>query len=230
MIIVFMGLPGSGATEIAAAVKDRINGLHLDVQRYTEIFGGLTEPEYYHKLGVLARTLEYTQDKPIIVDSVFNLEHYRKIFGRVDIVVWVDTKKNESNITWEDPERFDHKIINTKNSHEDALPTRAITVVRKFNLFDWKEDTTLMFDTYQSWDGKNAKQYVDALPTNTQVVIGIKHVSGMTENDPLHFEQVRDLIKNNIPNAKIIKLPNIKNVVYTNKSSFTVEKMGESYA
>ena len=51
----------------------------------------------------------------------------------------------------------------------------------------------------------------------------------MTENDPLHFEQVSELIKNDIPDAKIIKLPNITNIVYTNKSSFEVEKMGDMY-
>lgn len=229
MIIQFMGLPGSGATEIADAVRDRINGLHLDKERYTAVFGGISEIEYYHKLGILARTLEQTQDKPIIVDSVFNLEQYRKIFGKADIVVWVNTKENNTARAWEDPEFFHHKIINTGDEHEDALPTRAINIIRKFRLFDWKKETTLMTDTYQTWNEKNLKQYIDLLPTNPQVVIGVKHVSGMTNNDPLHFDQVSNLIKNNIPDAKIIKLPNITNIVYTNKSSFEIEKMGDMY-
>jgi hypothetical protein len=229
MIIQFIGLPGSGATEIADAVRDRINGLHLDKEIFTNFFSGSNELVYYQKLGTLARILESKQDKPVIVDAVFNIEQYRKIFGKADIVVWVDTKENTSARAWEDPEIFDHKIVNTGDSHEDALPTRAITIIRKFGLFDWKEDTTLMADTYQSWDGKGSRQYVDALSTNPQVVIGVKHVSGMTENDPLHFEQVSQLIKNNIPDAKIIKLPNVKNIVYTNSSSFTVEKMGDIY-
>lgn len=229
MIILFMGLPGSGATEIADAVRDRINGLHLDRQKYTDVFGGVSEIQYYYKLGMLARTLEQTQEKPIIVDSIFNLEQHRQVFGKADIVIWVDTKENTTSRAWEDPTRYDHKITNTGDEHEDALPTRAINVVRKFNLFDWKVDTTLMTDTYQTWNAKNVKQYVDVLPTNPQVVIGVKHVSGMTAKDLLHFEQVKELIKQNIPNAKIIKLPNIKNIVYTNSSSYTVEKMSDIY-
>lgn len=229
MIILFMGLPGSGATEIADAVRDRINGLHLHKEKYTKVFGGIAEMEYYHKLGILARTLEETQDKPVIVDSVFNLEQHRKVFGRADIVVWVDTVKESSGRGWEDPIRYDHKIINSGDEHEDALPTRAINVVRKFKLFDWKVETTLMADKYQSWSENKIQQYFDILHTNPQVVIGIKHVSGMTDQDPLHFEQVSEIIKKDIPHAKIIKLPNITNIVYTNKSSFTVEKMGENY-
>lgn len=229
MIIVFMGWPGSGATEIADAVRDRINGLHIDKERYTAVFGGISEVEYYHKLGILARTLEETQDKPVIVDSVFNLEQHRKVFGKADIIIWVDTIENKDRI-WESPTRVDQKIINTRSKYEDSLPTRAINVIRKFNLFDWKADTTFMVDTYQEWNQNNVRQYKDIIARNEQVVIGVKHVSGMTDKTPLHFEQVNNLIKNDIPTAKVIKMPNIKNIVYTNKSSFTIEKMGESYA
>lgn len=229
MIILFMGWPGSGATEIADAVRDRINGLHIDKERYTAVFGGIAEMEYYYKLGILARTLEQTQDKPVIVDSVFNLEQHRKAFGKADIVIWVDTIENKDRV-WENPTKVDQKIINTRSKYEDSLPTRAINIIRKFNLFDWKADTTFMIDTYQTWNEKNVKQYKDIITRNEQIVIGVKHVSGMTNETPLHFEQVSELIKNDIPNAKVIKMPNIKNIVYTNKSSFTVEKMGESYA
>ena len=229
MIIVFMGWPGSGATEIADAVRDRINGLHIDKERYTAVFGGISEVEYYHKLGILARTLEETQDKPVIVDSVFNLEQHRKVFGKADIIIWVDTIENKDRV-WESPTRVDQKIINTRSKYEDSLPTRAINVIRKFNLFDWKADTTFMVDTYQEWNQNNVRQYKDIIARNEQVVIGVKHVSGMTDKTPLHFEQVNNLIKNDIPTAKVIKMPNIKNIVYTNKSSFTIEKMGESYA
>jgi hypothetical protein len=223
-----MGLPGSGATEIADAVRDRINGLHLDRQRYTDVFGGMSEIQYYYKLGILAKTLEQTQDKPVIVDSVFNLQQHRDVFGKPNIIVWVDTIENTSSRVWEDPEVFHHKIVNTGDSHEDALPTRAITIIRKFGLFDWKEDTTLMLDTYQTWNEVNSGQYVDALYINPQVVVGVKHVSGMTKDDLLHFEQVSEMIKLDFPNAKIIKLPNIKSVVHNEDSSFKVEKLGEN--
>ena len=156
MIIQFIGLPGSGATEIADAVRDRINGLHLDKEVFTDFFSGSNELMYYQKLGTLARILESKQDKPVIVDAVFNIEQYRKIFGKADIIVWVDTKENNSARAWEDPTVFHHRIVNTGDVHEDALPTRAINVIRKFKLFDWKKETTLMTDTYQKWNDWSA--------------------------------------------------------------------------
>lgn len=228
MIIQFIGLPGSGATEIADAVRDRINGIHLDKETFTNFLSGPNEITYYHKLGELARILESKQEKPVIVDAVFNIEQYRTIFGKADIIVWVDTKENTSARAWEDPTVFHHKVVNTGDAHEDALPTRAINIIRKFGLFDWKEDTTLMIDTYQTWNEVNSGEYVDSLSINSQVVVGVKHVSGMTENDPLHFEQVCKLIKHDFPNAKIIKLPNVKSITHSNNSSFKVEKIGEN--
>jgi hypothetical protein len=228
MIIQFIGLPGSGATEIADAVRDRINGIHLDKESFTNFFAGYNEILYYQKLGLLARLIKSKQDKPVIVDGVFNIEQYRKIFGKPDLTIWVDTKSNSYSGAWEDPEYFDHRIVDTGDSHEDALPTRAITIIRKFGLFDWKEDTTLMVDTYQKWNEKNFSEYVDSLSTNTQVVVGVKHVSGMTENDLLHFEQVGQVIKGDFPNAKIIKLPNVKSIVHNDRSSFKIEKIGEN--
>jgi hypothetical protein len=228
MIIQFIGLPGSGATEIADAVRDRINGIHLDKEGFTNFFAGYNEPLYYQKLGVLARLLESKQDKPVIVDAVFNIEQYRKLFGKPDLIIWVDTKSNSYSGAWEDPEYFDHKIVDTGNTHEDALPTRAITIIRKFGLFDWKEDTTLMLDTYQKWNQTNFAEYVDSLSTNSQVVVGVKHVSGMTEDDLLHFEQVSQVIKQDFPNAKIIKLPNVKSIVHSKRNSFNIQEIGEN--
>jgi hypothetical protein len=228
MIIQFIGLPGSGATEIADAVRDRINGIHLDKEGFTNFFAGYNEPLYYQKLGVLARLLESKQDKPVIVDAVFNIEQYRKLFGKPDLIIWVDTKSNSYSGAWEDPEYFDHKIVDTGNTHEDALPTRAITIIRKFGLFDWKENTTLMLDTYQKWNQTNFAEYVDSLSTNSQVVVGVKHVSGMTEDDLLHFEQVSQVIKQDFPNAKIIKLPNVKSIVHSERNSFNIQEIGEN--
>jgi hypothetical protein len=228
MIIQFIGLPGSGATEIADAVRDRINGIHLDKETFTNFLSGPNELTYYHKLGELARILESKQDKPVIVDAVFNINQYRDIFGKADRIIWVDTKENTSARAWEDPAVFHHRIVNTGDAHEDALPTRAINVIRKLGLFDWKEDTTLMIDTYQKWNEADSGEYVDNLSTNTQVVVGVKHVSGMTENDLLHFEQVAKAIKHDFPNAKIIKMPNVKSIFHNDRSSFKIEKIGEN--
>jgi hypothetical protein len=47
----------------------------------------------------------------------------------------------------------------------------------------------------------------------------------MTEKDPLHFEQVRDYIHQDMPTANVIKVPNITNIVYGRDVGYKIEQV-----
>ena len=235
MIIQFMGLPGSGKTTIADAVRDRTNAIHLNAD---QVRSGLNKDlgftpedrvEQARRMGELARLLESIQDKPVLVDFICPTEETRKAFGEADVVVWVDTIKesrfDDTNKLWEDPEHYDHRIVVTGNEHEDAIATRAITVVRKFAMFDWKENTVLLLGRYQPWHEGHRALFDEAAKRNTQVMIGVRHTSGMTEKDPLHFDQVKNFIQKDIPTANVIKVPNITNIVYGRDVGYKIEQV-----
>jgi shikimate kinase len=235
MIIQFIGLPGSGKTTIADAVRDRINGLHINAD---EVRAGLNKDlgfspedriEQARRLGELARLLEKKQDKPVIVDFVCPTKETREAFGEADIVVWMDTitegRFEDTNKLWENPEHYDHRIVNTGNDYLDSIATRAITVIRQFGLFDWKENTVLLLGRYQPWHEGHRALYDEAAKRNTQVVIGVRHTVGMTEKDPLHFEQVRDFIHKDMPTANVVKMPNITNIVYGRDVGYKIEQV-----
>jgi len=68
MIILFIGLPGAGKTSIADAVRDRINGLHINAD---EVRSGLNSDlgftvedriEQARRMGELARLMEKKQE------------------------------------------------------------------------------------------------------------------------------------------------------------------------
>ena len=230
-----MGLPGSGKTTIADAVRDRTNAIHLNAD---QVRSGLNKDlgftpedrvEQARRMGELARLLEGIQDKPVLVDFVCPTEETRKAFGEADVVVWVDTIKesrfDDTNKLWEDPEHYDHRIVVTGNEHEDAIATRAITVVRKFGMFDWKENTVLLLGRYQPWHEGHRALFDEAAKRNTQVMIGVRHTSGMTEKDPLHFDQVKNFIQKDIPTANVIKVPNITNIVYGRDVGYKIEQV-----
>ena len=230
-----MGLPGSGKTTIADAVRDRTNAIHLNAD---QVRSGLNKDlgftpedrvEQARRMGELARLLEGIQDKPVLVDFVCPTEETRKAFGEADVVVWVDTIKegrfDDTNKLWEDPEHYDHRIVVTGNEHEDAIATRAITVVRKFGMFDWKENTVLLLGRYQPWHEGHHALFDEAAKRNTQVMIGVRHTSGMTEKDPLHFDQVKNFIQKDIPTANVIKVPNITNIVYGRDVGYKIEQV-----
>ncbi len=235
MIIQFMGLPGSGKTTIADAVRDRTNAIHLNADQVrsglNKDLGFTTEDrvEQARRMGELARLLEEIQDKPVLVDFICPTEETRKAFGQADVVVWVDTIKegrfDDTNKLWEDPEHYDHRIIVTGDEHEDAIATRAITVVRKFGMFDWKENTVLLLGRYQPWHEGHRALFDEAAKRNTQVVIGVRHTVGMTEKDPLHFDEVKNFIQKDILTANVIKVPNITNIVYGRDVGYKIEQV-----
>lgn len=235
MIILFIGLPGAGKTTIADAVSDRVNGFRLNAD---EVRSGVNKDlgfsnedriEQARRMGEMARLIEAKQDRPVIVDFVCPTEETRKAFGEADVVVWVDTIKQsrfeDTNSIWEDPKHYDHRIEVTGDNYLDSLPTRAITVVRKFGIVDWKEDTVLLLGRYQPWHEGHRALYEEAKKRAYQVVIGVRHTSGMTEKDPLHFQQVKQYILNDIPDAFVVKMPNITNIVYGRDVGYKIEQV-----
>jgi len=202
MIIQFIGPSGAGKTTIADAVRDRTNSLHIGISNIAE-----TETaNAIAMLGRLARLMQNKQDKHIIVDFVGKNKEARDAFGPADIVVWVDTVAGGED--WEDPETYTHRITNTGDDHTDAMPTRAITIVRKFGLLDWKPEQTLMAGTFQNWTEADTLEY-NRLSAEGPVTIGIKHSVGMKPENSLFINQIRDRILSDIPGAHIVVIPNV---------------------
>jgi glycerol-3-phosphate cytidylyltransferase-like family protein len=235
MIILFIGLPGAGKTTIAGAVSDRVNGLHINAD---DVRNGINKDlgfspedrvEQARRMGELARLMERKQDLPVIVDFVCPTEETRQAFGEADVVVWVDTIKegrfDDTNKLWEDPKHYDHRIEVVGDDYLDSLPVRAITVVRKFGITDWKEDTVMLLGRYQPWHEGHRALYEEAKKRAYQVVIGVRHTSGMTEKDPLHFHEVKQHILNDVPDAFVVKMPNITNIVYGRDVGYKIEQV-----
>jgi adenylylsulfate kinase len=230
MIIQFIGLPGTGKTTIADALRDRINGLHLNVDDVRssvnrDLGNAVADDiENARRLGEIARLLDRKQDKPVIIDMVAPTEEIRKSFGRADIVVWVDTLPNDGSVLWQDPQNYNHRIVVTGDSYHDSLPTRTFKIITDFKLFDWKADSTLLLGSYQNWGSESVKLYKDFEDRNKQTVIAIRHTQGMTQNDPRSFDEIRSEIAKDIPDAIVIKSPNFKTMVDHNDSGCIIEK------
>lgn len=235
MIIQIIGLPGAGKTTIADALCDRINGIHLNAD---EIRGTIHRDlgfsiedrvEHARRLGELARMLSRKQDMPVVVDFVCPTKETRDAFGKPDILVWVDTIKEgrfaDTNSLWQDPDHFDHRIEVTGDEYLDSLPTRAFTIIQKFNLFDWKADNVLMLGRYQPWHAGHRALYDEGKTRAKQIVVGVRNSSNMTEKDPLSFRDVKKRILEDLPSAIVMKMPNFKHIVYGRDVGYQIEKI-----
>jgi shikimate kinase len=238
LIIQIIGLPGSGKTTIADALRDRINGLHINAD---DVRNGINKDlgfsiedrvENARRLGELARLMATKQDKPVIVDFINPTAATREAFGKADIVVWMDTitegRFEDTNKLWETPLQYDHRITVIGNDYDDSIATRTFKIITDFNLFDWKADSTLMLGRYQPWHEGHRALYDEAKPKNKQTVIAVRHTQGMTEKDPMSFEDVKRNILADVPDAIVIKAPNFKSIVYGRDVGYSIEQINLS--
>ncbi len=97
MIIQIIGLPGSGKTELAKALKERINAIHLNADEVRATVNsdlGFTAEdriEQARRMGEMARLIAKQNVAPVIVDFVCPTELTRAAFGKPDILIYMET-------------------------------------------------------------------------------------------------------------------------------------------
>jgi adenylylsulfate kinase len=231
MIIQIIGLPGSGKTTLAKALKERINAIHLnadDVRADINSDLGFSEEdraEQSRRLGAMARLLS-SQGHDVIVDFVCPTKETRLVFGKPDIIVWMNTIKEgrflDTNKLWQDPENYDYSF-----EEQVSVDDMVDELIEKFALFDWSAPTTLMLGRYQPWHEGHQMLRDLASERTDQVLIGVRNTYNTSEKDPLPYNTVEKLIVNeNSGNVNLVKrLPNITNIVYGRDVGYKIEQI-----
>ena len=231
MIIQIIGLPGSGKTELAKALKERINAVHFNAD---EVRAGLNNDlgftaedrvEQARRMGELSRLVS-KQGFPVIVDFVCPTDETRKAFGFADVIVWVDRieqgRFEDTNKMWQDPEYCDIRIKNDMTIEEEVN-----LIIDACGLFDWSAPTTLQLGRYQPWHEGHQALKQEAHERTNQVLVGVRNTYGTSEKDPMPFNQVQELIWNQNKNGDtlILRLPNITNIVYGRDVGYKIEQV-----
>jgi adenylylsulfate kinase len=232
MIIQIIGLPGSGKTELAKALKERINAIHLNADEVRATVNsdlGFTPEdrlEQARRMGEMARLIAKQGVAPVIVDFVCPTDLTRAAFGKPDILIWVDRIKQgrfeDTNKMWEDPESFDARI-----PADYTVEQEANYIIKKFNLHDWSAPTTLMLGRYQPWHEGHHALYKEAGKRTDQVLLGVRNTYNTSEKDPLKFDQVKEYIAKDefMDGALVLRLPNITNIVYGRDVGYKIEQV-----
>ena len=232
VIIQIIGLPGSGKTELAKALKERINAIHLNADEVRATVNsdlGFTAEdriEQARRMGEMARLVAKQGVAPVIVDFVCPTELTRAAFGKPDILVWVDRIKQgrfeDTNKMWEDPDNFDARI-----PADYTVEQEVDYIIKKFNLHDWSAPTTLMLGRYQPWHEGHHALYKEAGKRTDQVLLGVRNTYNTSEKDPLKFDQVKEYIAKDefMDGALVLRLPNITNIVYGRDVGYKIEQV-----
>jgi predicted ATPase len=232
MIIQIIGLPGSGKTELAKALKERINAIHINADEVRATVNsdlGFTPEdrlEQARRMGEMSRLISKQGVAPVIVDFVCPTSLTRAAFGKPDILIWVDRIKQgrfeDTNKMWEDPESFDARI-----PADYTVEQEANYIIKKFNLHDWSAPTTLMLGRYQPWHEGHHALYKEAGKRTDQVLLGVRNTYNTSEKDPLKFDQVKEYIAKDefMDGALVLRLPNITNIVYGRDVGYKIEQV-----
>lgn len=232
MIIQIIGLPGSGKTALATALKERINGIHLNADEVRSTVNsdlGFTAEdriEQARRMGEMARLIANQGVAPVIVDFVCPTKETREAFGPADVVVWVDRIKQgrfeDTNKMWQDPERFDIRILDGY-----TLEQEVDTVIQVGALFDWSAPTTLQLGRYQPWHEGHQALKEEAHKRTKQVLVGVRNTYKTSEKDPLKYDEVATYIQQDNPfkDTLVLRLPNITNIVYGRDVGYKIEQV-----
>jgi adenylylsulfate kinase len=231
MIIQIIGLPGAGKTALAAALADRINAIHFNADEVRADLNsdlGFTPEarvEQARRMGALAR-LTSKQGYITVVDFICPTEETRSAFGKADILIWVNRieagRFEDTNKMWENPTNADLVVLDGRTVEQEVDD-----VIRVFGLHDWRKPTTLMLGRYQPWHEGHHALYAEAGKRTDQVMLGVRDTQGISEKDPLSFDQVKDYIAKDpvMDKAMIIKVPNITNIVYGRDVGYKIEQI-----
>ena len=232
MIIQIIGLPGSGKTALATALKERINAIHLNADEVRSTVNsdlGFTAEdriEQARRMGEMARLIANQGVAPVIVDFVCPTKETREAFGPANIVVWVDRIKQgrfeDTNKMWQDPEKFDIRILDGY-----TLDQEVDTVIQVGALFDWSAPTTLQLGRYQPWHEGHQALKEEAHKRTKQVLVGVRNTYKTSEKDPLKYDEVATYIQQDNPfkDTLVLRLPNITNIVYGRDVGYKIEQV-----
>lgn len=237
MIIQIIGLPGSGKTTLAVALKERLNAIHLNADEVRADlnsdldFSPESRVEQARRMGALARLLE-KQSQTVIVDFVCPTEETRKAFGEADVVIWMDriqeSRFEDTNKMWETPEDYHIRFFDPETSVEECVENFfSFCDHQQIPVRDWMQPTTLMLGRYQPWHEGHHALYGQAQLRSPNVMLGVRSTHGTSDKDPLSFEEVKGYIDQDpvMADAMIIRMPNITNIVYGRDVGYKIEQI-----
>ena len=219
-----MGLPGSGKTYMAEALKKYL-------EKHGEISYGRALNEHigdfgcqvkwfnadevrkkyndwdFSDAGRIRQSLRMAQfalesgGEYVICDFVAPLVEMRNNF-KADWTIWMDTidkgRFEDTNKSFIPPEVYDFRVTEQNAEKWAEFIGNHIIENRRRPTFDWQKETVQMLGRWQPWHAGHRALFERSIAKTGQVVIQIRDCQGWQGSNPFAIEQVKSYIKRDL--------------------------------
>lgn len=251
--ILIMGLPGSGKSFLAGALKNYLEEhssttLNVDGLSYPcaasvewlnadEVRKKFNDWDFSqegrirqsHRMRELA---DKSSADYVIADFVAPLPEMRHNY-KADWVIWVDTIKagrfEDTNKLFVPPDVYDFRITEQDANKWAMFVGEHILQGRRRPVFDPRKETVQMLGRWQPWHPGHRALFERAIAKTGQVIIQIRDCQGWQESNPFAIEQVKSYIRHDLDPVyqgqyEIQVVPNIVNITYGRDVGYKIEQ------
>jgi len=222
--ILIMGLPGSGKTMLAGALKRYLeengtismgraemlpmpsDGAQVtwfnadDVRRKYNDWDFSREGRIRQSIRMFQFSMEAVGEY-VICDFVAPLVEMRNNF-KADWTIWMDTIREgryaDTNAAFVEPDVYDFRV-NEQNCEKWAeFIGNHIIENRRRPVFDWRKETVQMLGRWQPWHDGHRALFERLLSRTGQVVIQVRDVQGWQGSNPFEVERVKSFIRRDL--------------------------------
>jgi hypothetical protein len=251
--ILIMGLPGSGKTFLATALKKFMeeNSDFFNAQAES-LYGSKAKVEWFNADDVrkkyndwdfshegrirqslrMAELAEKSTADFVICDFVAPLVEMRNNF-KADWTIWVDTiekgRFEDTNKAFVPPEVYDFRVTEQNCEKWAEFIGNHILDNRRRPEFDWKKESVQMLGRWQPWHPGHRALFERSIAKTGQVVIMIRDCQGWNGSNPFAANQVKEFIKRDLDplyqgQYEILLVPNIVNITYGRDVGYKIEQ------
>ena len=237
--ILIMGLPGSGKTTLAEALRQElwqegrtVTWLNADKVRAEFNDWDFTEEGRIRQSKRMRELADASTNDFAICDFVAPLVAMRNNF-KADWTIWVDTIREgryaDTNAAFVEPEIYDFRVTEQNAERWAKFIADFILDNKRRPVFDWRKETVQMLGRWQPWHDGHRALFERAIRKTGQVIIQIRDCQGWQGSNPFEIEKVKSFIRRDLDplyqgQYEIQVVPNIVNITYGRDVGYKIEQ------